>query len=117
MVAMVLVDELLSAGVREQLCDDLSMDRDQLTGFVGYLVSLHDLGKIEYSFQVKDEEIRQAIESESTLHEVFMPGIRHEKGALHGNLWDVNSLRLGSAEPPPSKREAKHCFAAKRLPL
>ena len=79
MVAMVLVDELLSAGVREQLCDDLSMDRDQLTGFVGYLVSLHDLGKIEYSFQVKDEEIRQAIESESTLHEVFMPGIRHEK--------------------------------------
>ena len=78
MVAMVLVDELLSAGVREQLCDDLSMDRDQLTGFVGYLVSLHDLGKIEYSFQVKDEEIRQAIESESTLHEVFMPGIRHE---------------------------------------
>lgn len=79
MVAIVLVEELLSAGVREQLCNNLSLNEDQLTGFVGYLVSLHDLGKIEYSFQVQDEETRQAIESDLTLHEVFMPGIRHEK--------------------------------------
>ena len=35
----------------------------------------------------------------------------------HGNLRYVNSLRLGSAEPPPSMREAKDRFAAKRLPL
>ena len=26
--------------------------------------------------------------------------------ALHGNLWDADSLRLGYAEPPPSMREA-----------
>ena len=37
--------------------------------------------------------------------------------ALHGNLWDTDSFRLGYAEPPPSEREALARFAAKRLPL
>ena len=70
MVAMVLVDELLSAGVREQLSDVLPLSAEQLSGFVGYLVSLHDLGKIEYSFQVQDEKTKQAIQSESTWQEL-----------------------------------------------
>ncbi|MBR6221626.1 MAG: DUF3029 family protein, partial [Clostridia bacterium] len=40
-----------------------------------------------------------------------------KKVALHGNLWDTDSFRLGYAEPPPSEREALARFAAKRLPL
>lgn len=78
-VATVILDELLSAGVRAQLCDNLSLDSDQLRGFVGYLVSLHDLGKIEYSFQVQNEDMRRAIESDRCMQEVFKPGTRHEK--------------------------------------
>ena len=52
-VAETLLFELLSCGVRKQLSDALSLDREQLAAFVGYLVSLHDIGKIEYSFQAQ----------------------------------------------------------------
>ena len=78
-VAGVLLQQLLSAGTREQLAEELSLDADRLVGFVQFLVSLHDIGKIEYSFQVQDEKTRQIIELDGTMQEVYKPGIRHEK--------------------------------------
>ena len=77
-VAEVLVEELLSAGVKNQLVRDLSLDPDRLPGFVGYLASLHDIGKIEYSFQAQDQTMREKLELESAFSELYIPGVRHE---------------------------------------
>lgn len=78
-VAGVLLQELLCVGVREQLSQELSLNGDKLLAFVEYLVSLHDLGKIEYSFQAQNGKTQQVLENEPELQEIYMPGVRHEK--------------------------------------
>lgn len=78
-VAEVITESFLSSGTREQLAKSLSLDCDGLIGFVGYLASLHDIGKAEYSFQAQDAQASERLEQEPTLYEWKVPGIRHEK--------------------------------------
>ena len=52
-VAQYLLDQYVSEGLKQQLQDSLSINGDELRQYIGYLVSLHDIGKIEYSFQRK----------------------------------------------------------------
>lgn len=46
-----LMGAYLSEGSRRLAADQLGMTEEELTGFMAYLVSLHDIGKIEYHFQ------------------------------------------------------------------
>lgn len=79
-IAEVLAVEMLSDGVREQLSTDLGFRcKDDLVDFIGYLVSLHDIGKIEYNFQSKDETMRKLLKQTPELDEWPVPNIRHEK--------------------------------------
>ena len=78
-VAETLLYELLSDGMREQLSAALSLDREELVKFIGYLVSLHDIGKVEYSFQAQNEDSHKSLQEEPDLKELFTPGVRHEK--------------------------------------
>ena len=79
-VAETLMGEMLSDGVMGQLSDSLSLDQKQLIRFIGYLVSLHDIGKLEYSFQAQNEDTRQALVNEPHLRDLNIePGVRHEK--------------------------------------
>lgn len=78
-VARVLVNEYFSTGDRELLSKALGMDPGVLSSFVAYLVSLHDIGKLEYSFQAQNESCRQGTDLDAELCELFVPGVRHEK--------------------------------------
>ena len=82
-VAQILVSELLSAGVRAQLSSALSLNEKELVDFVGYLVSVHDISKLEYSFQAQNEELRQALEHEPQFVQLPVDGVRHEKTGQH----------------------------------
>ena len=78
-VAQVLTREYLSSGVRELLSRQLSLGKTDLLCFIGYLVALHDIGKLDYSFQVRDERLREKLLDQVELHEIYTPGVRHEK--------------------------------------
>ncbi|MBE6998380.1 MAG: CRISPR-associated helicase Cas3' [Ruminococcaceae bacterium] len=78
-VAQYLLRDLLSEGDRRQLRANLGLSADSLSGFVGYLVSLHDIGKLEYSFQCQDAFYRDMIAGNSNLQGLFIAGVRHEK--------------------------------------
>ena len=78
-VAQILTREYLSTGVREFLSAQLSLGRNDLISFIGYLVALHDIGKLDYSFQVRYDLLREKLLDQDELNEIYMPGVRHEK--------------------------------------
>ena len=79
-VAQVLASDYLSEGERLLLAEALGIGRDSAISFVGYLASLHDIGKLEYSFQAQSETGREMISSlQPSLEGIFVSGIRHEK--------------------------------------
>ena len=78
-VAMTLINRQLSYGDRQLLMGKLCLNEEGLCRFVGYLVSLHDIGKIEYSFQMADEDCREKIQAIAGPNELYKPHIRHEK--------------------------------------
>lgn len=68
----------ISEGDHNLLARCLDLDGPSLFRFVGYLASLHDIGKLEYSFQAQNEDLRERIKQEYG-YAVTQPGIRHEK--------------------------------------
>ena len=54
-----LMTKYLSNGSRKLVASQLNMTEDELSNFMAYLVSLHDIGKIEYHFQCKDSEMKE----------------------------------------------------------
>lgn len=78
--AQILFDEMLSDGTAQLLYSLMQLERVQLRQFVGYLVSLHDIGKIEYYFQAQDAQMKELLAAEK-----LCPGnksarhYRHEK--------------------------------------
>ena len=81
-IAQALVRVYLSAGTKGLLCSVLDLDGAGLAAFVGYLVSLHDIGKIEYSFQTKDPEMRERLRSDPEFggaNSIPLAGVRHER--------------------------------------
>ena len=66
------------------------MDTSQLRSFVGYLVSIHDIGKIEYCFQAKDPEMKLLLDKDLFFtNPLFKKHVRHEKTgqAILSTLW------------------------------
>ena len=78
-VAQCLMSEYVSEGNQNLLSEATGLESEELSDFVGYLVSLHDIGKLEYSFQAQDEEYRKRVSEDAELCEIYIPGIRHEK--------------------------------------
>lgn len=79
-VAQVLLEKYLSEGERRVLTDILDVSIEQLHSFIGYLASLHDIGKIEYSFQAKDPQTKELLTRECLQSIVFpIQHVRHEK--------------------------------------
>ena len=78
-VAQELYDKFLSAGTQVQFETTLQMNGEEIRDFIGYLVSLHDIGKLELSFQAKNPTIKEIIDQSFCDDEVIAHGIRHEK--------------------------------------
>lgn len=76
-VAQQIMQKYLSEGNIRLLCEAWDQTPEDLVALVGYIVSLHDVGKLEYSFQCRDGQ-HQVLHS-TGLSELFVPGIRHEK--------------------------------------
>ena len=79
MVGQMLYDAFLSEGVRARLSADLCLSDASAREFLGYLISLHDIGKLEYSFQAKSPAMRERLEETIAPDELMPHGVRHEK--------------------------------------
>lgn len=93
-VAQVLVRTYLSPGTRRLLGSLLGLDKTGLEGFIGYLVSLHDIGKIEYNFQAKDPAMIEKLHADAMYSKervIPIPGVRHERTgqACMDYLWEL----------------------------
>lgn len=88
-VAQTLLKYWMSSGDCTQLSEGLGLAETDLSRFVGYLVSLHDVGKLEYSFQAKDDVFRKRLSADPELAGIYDESVRHEKtgcDSLH-TLW------------------------------
>ena len=75
-----LTEHFLSCGTRKQISEGLMLSVEELPSFIGYFVSLHDIGKIHYSFQSKDPVTKEKL-CQNGLQGLGIaePGFRHEK--------------------------------------
>ena len=94
----------LAPGNRLLLCKLLGVEQHQITEFIGYWASLHDIGKIECCFQSKHPGMKDKLLS-NDLYIPFINGnaIRHEKTGkeILKDLWNT----LGA------ERRARNLFA------
>ena len=77
-------------GVREELAHLLSCTQEQVKAWLGYLVSLHDIGKVEELFQWQWPEMRAWIEQAGKKPEFADTKVRHERTtaeALNERIW------------------------------
>ena len=84
-----LMAEYLSEGSRRLAAEQLGLSEEELTDFMRYLVSLHDIGKIEYHFQCKDPDMRAKLkELGADQGYLGQEAVRHEKtGAMAIKRW------------------------------
>lgn len=77
-------------GVREELAQFLSCTQEQVKAWLGYLVSLHDIGKVEELFQWQWPTMRAWIEQAGKKPEFADTKVRHERttvAALNERIW------------------------------
>ncbi len=90
-VCRCLMKHYLSSGSRQLAARLLGLTEEELTELMAYLVSLHDIGKIEYHFQCKDPEMERKLKEEPKCRDyIGKKYVRHEKtGAkVIGRIWD-----------------------------
>lgn len=90
-VAQVIAKKMLVPGVRKRLLTTLSCTEEQFLDWIGYLVSLHDIGKVEGQFQYRWPPMKEKMD-ELSLKPVFLEtiSIRHEKTTcccLKDRIW------------------------------
>ena len=81
LVAQVLWEKM-PEGVREELSHLLSCTQGQTKAWIGYLVSLHDIGKVEECFQYQWPEMKERMEKAGKKPEFAGGKVRHEKTTL-----------------------------------
>lgn len=82
--------EKLPEGVWEELSQFLSCTQEQGKAWLGYLVSLHDIGKVEELFQWQWPEMRARMEKAGKKPEFADTKVRHERttvAALNERIW------------------------------
>ena len=75
--AQTLFSEYLCDSTKELLCDSLLLSKEDMVRFVGYFVSLHDIGKISQEFQNHNSIFEQKVRHEKTTQKVM------------ANMWKV----------------------------
>lgn len=79
-VAQAIINDYLSSGTRALLERATDTDDQRLLALVGYLVSLHDIGKIEYSFQAKDPKTKELLDQDpENARQILLDRVRHER--------------------------------------
>ena len=90
-VAQVIVHKMIVPGVRNKLLALLSCTPEKFTDWIGYLVSLHDVGKIEGQFQYRWLPMKESMDKEGVKPDFpALNQIRHEKTTwrcLRERLW------------------------------
>ena len=96
-VAQVIVHKMIVPGVRNKLLALLSCTPEKFTDWIGYLVSLHDVGKIEGQFQYRWLPMKESMDKEGVKPDFpALNQIRHEKTTwrcLRERLWKEASGR------------------------
>ena len=90
-VCRYLMKEYLAQGSRTMVAKLLGLTEEELTAFMAYLVSVHDIGKIEYHFQCKDPQMKeQLLKMGIEKSTVGKENVRHEKtGAIAiSRIWE-----------------------------
>ncbi len=76
LTAQMLIKQYLSENSVQLLCRELHINRDELIDFVGYYVSLHDIGKIGEKFQNPDFSrvihVRHELTSQYSVQKIFV---------------------------------------------
>ena len=87
-------------GTKKLVAELLGISIEELADFMAYLVSLHDIGKIEYHFQCKDPEMR-AWFAELGVDRKYVgsPNIRHERTGARAirQLWRAQGQSAASS--------------------
>ncbi|MBQ3681712.1 MAG: CRISPR-associated helicase Cas3' [Succinimonas sp.] len=81
-VSQLLFDRYLAPGLKKLLEQELQLTPDDMREFLGYFVSLHDIGKIEFCFQSKDPQTRERLQkAPENANRIItnIDHIRHEK--------------------------------------
>ena len=79
-VCRYLMTEYLSAGSRDLVAGLLGLTDEELLDFTAYLASLHDIGKLEYHFQCKDQEMKKRLRAlGADKAHIGHESVRHEK--------------------------------------
>ncbi len=95
MIAQYIYWKYLSAGDRTMLCRWLHAADEELAAFVGYLISLHDIGKIEEQFQEKWPEMAERLNEYGIYTSYAMrSNVRHEMTGFYilKQLWKKQNL-------------------------
>lgn len=98
-VCKYLMKMYLSPGSRQLAAELLGLTEDDLTDFMAYLVSLHDIGKLEYHFQCKDPEMKVKLKNLGIGRQYFgKEAVRHEKtgAAVLRRLWRTQGQKAGA---------------------
>lgn len=101
-VAQVIVKKMLVPGVQRKLQSALLCSEAQFADWIGYLVSLHDIGKVEGQFQYRWAPMKETMDKAGLTPAFFDPApIRHEKTTgrcLRERIWkawgDRSSVRF-----------------------
>lgn len=110
-VAQALYDLHLSTGTKQKLTDALHMHAAQTRNFLGYLASLHDIGKLGETFQERirshcPENIVRQMDAYNLNTVTGRDSVRHEVTSrliLRRNLWDTGT--------EPSLRKSRDLLA------
>ncbi len=97
--AQELFAKYIAQGLQVRICRCLHRDFDQTKGFIGYLVSLHDIGKISPYVQAKAPDTAQWLKAEGIWDDDWQrDGFRHEREtelALK-RIWEPVSGKLAT---------------------
>lgn len=94
-VCRYLVTEYLSAGSRELVAGLLGLTDGELCDFAAYLASLHDIGKLEYHFQCKDQEMKERLRAlGADKAHIGHESVRHEKFAQNAFSEAIANVNL-----------------------
>ena len=90
-IAQVILQKIIVPGVRHQLLDTVSYTEDEFTNWIGYFVSLHDIGKVEGQFQYCWPPMKEKMDKDGLKPDLpSLNAIRHEKTTwrcLRDRIW------------------------------
>ena len=92
-IAQVITEKMIVPGVRRRLSEALSCTEEALKDWIGYLTSLHDIGKVEGQFQCRWPQMREKMDQMQLPSGSYgLEPVRHEKTTylcLRDRIWSA----------------------------